>query len=901
MGQQQGRALLVALAMMGCMALAEVQAQASDINEAGKGCGDTAYLKADMNQCTIDGALSQDTETKYTFRISPDKSEFSVLLTLRTLDGTAAMSVRGPKDELITDTVVYTAHLNAVGESYIRIPAGHLEPGEYTIAISVTAALRKTIPLYLRVETFPAGVKLDADERKALATITKACCKPEGEQADPQLCSDILPSALGKDPTKDMCQVQNNICDAKGHLVHLSLGGADFKCPNFPKEFAKFKQLNTLDVAFNDFGGDSLKNVAKVLEDTANLQRLVIRYANLSGPITCEIFKQHKLKTLMLSFNPFTGSLPACVLESPTLEELYMSRLNLTGEIPDSIPEGSNLRLWYALNTVEGTMQQYDGGAFTGSLPSTLSNAKGMRYMELSYHDLSGKLPTLPDAMMVFDVSENSIEGSIPNVPENLLMLDLANNKIEGPLPDITKAASLSVLDLSNNPIGGSLPESFGAAAEALTYFDVSGAGLEGWLEGTDWSGLKEVTFFSLATNKLQGSVPASLGQLANLGHLDLHDNALGGDLTPFADALPKPKSRRRSLLSTASSSGGPVRSVGCPHMQQQLLREQSGLAVATARKQGEGLHGPGAWEVMLDSKWAARGGSTEVHRRRQLMADPAATPSTTSTSSSGSDSGMEEQTTTIEDFGNMIMFLDLSGNSLTGAIPDSMAHAQVFVDPTKYDTVTRIKMAMATRTFDISNNKLHGEFPAWMITQIPTVELSCGCAVYNNFTGNSLYCPTKKSLEGLKLDGDIKSALAANNLTCLLPGKEDSPMLLSNYLAKPAGYIESIPAAPAKADISAPTAISYSSSTSREFSAPSSSSGSGAGSSRPGKLPAGAVAGIVIGLVCGLAVLVGLGWFGYKHLVQPKRAIAFHKSDIPDDIPHGSHAAPVLSGPAQV
>jgi hypothetical protein len=53
-------------------------------------------------------------------------------------------------------------------------------------------------------------------------------------------------------------------------------------------------------------------------------------------------------------------------MQSPHLEELYLSRLNLTGSIPDVIPPGSNLRLWYSLNTVEDTMQQYDGGAFSG-------------------------------------------------------------------------------------------------------------------------------------------------------------------------------------------------------------------------------------------------------------------------------------------------------------------------------------------------------------------------------------------------------------------------------------------------------------------------------------------------------------------------------------------------------
>ena len=73
-----------------------------------------------------------------------------------------------------------------------------------------------------------------------------------------------IPGALSKDATKDMCQVDNNICNSEGHLTKLSLASADFDCPNFPKEFAVFEHLDTLDVAFNSFGEDTVENVAKV-------------------------------------------------------------------------------------------------------------------------------------------------------------------------------------------------------------------------------------------------------------------------------------------------------------------------------------------------------------------------------------------------------------------------------------------------------------------------------------------------------------------------------------------------------------------------------------------------------------------------------------------------------------
>jgi hypothetical protein len=65
----------------------------------------------------------------------------------------ARRNVLTPDEHVMTDNTVYNAHLNAVGESYIRLPADTLLPGQYTISVGATQALRASIPMYLRVST----------------------------------------------------------------------------------------------------------------------------------------------------------------------------------------------------------------------------------------------------------------------------------------------------------------------------------------------------------------------------------------------------------------------------------------------------------------------------------------------------------------------------------------------------------------------------------------------------------------------------------------------------------------------------------------------------------------------------------------------------------------------------
>lgn len=89
-----------------------------------------------------------------------------------------------------------------------------------------------------------------------------------------------------------------------------------------------------------------------------------------------------------------------------------MSRLPLSGPLPDTIPEDSNLVVWYSINRDPITGKPA-GEGFTGKLPRSLANAKKLAFVELSGHKLIGDVPVLPPNIRMFEVHNNLLDGPV--------------------------------------------------------------------------------------------------------------------------------------------------------------------------------------------------------------------------------------------------------------------------------------------------------------------------------------------------------------------------------------------------------------------------------------------------------------------------------------------------------
>uniref|UniRef100_A0ACD5ZZX6 Uncharacterized protein n=1 Tax=Avena sativa TaxID=4498 RepID=A0ACD5ZZX6_AVESA len=141
------------------------------------------------------------------------------------------------------------------------------------------------------------------------------------------------------------------------------------------------------------------------------------------------------------------------------------------------------------------------------------AGAGNVRWLSLAGNSMSGSLPAFSNCsrMESLDLSGNDISGEVaPGVLSScsaLVTLDLSDNHLTGSFPpDILRLGSLSYLNLSLNNFSGGLP-----AGDSLA------------------AGLPRLATFSLSSNYFDGSLPASLGTLAELTTLDFSSNALAG------------------------------------------------------------------------------------------------------------------------------------------------------------------------------------------------------------------------------------------------------------------------------------------------------------------------------------------------------------------------------------
>jgi len=205
--------------------------------------------------------------------------------------------------------------------------------------------------------------------------------------------------------------------------------------------------------------------------------------------------------------------------------------------------------------------------------------------LDLYYNNLGGTIPEelalMSDTLQSIHLSggpNQVLEGTIPSAlgdATNLQQMRLNNNALEGTVPETLGALqSLQALDLSFNALTGQLFQNLNGNFDMpdLEWFSVANNRLRGTIPGmlgtsanklwrvnlgnnlftgslpSELGLLRQLETLDVSSNQLTAELPGQLGSLPNLAILDVSDNLFGGTLSTEFGRLPKVESFNASF-----------------------------------------------------------------------------------------------------------------------------------------------------------------------------------------------------------------------------------------------------------------------------------------------------------------------------------------------------------------
>jgi hypothetical protein len=253
----------------------------------------------------------------------------------------------------------------------------------------------------------------------------------------------------------------------------------------FPQSEMKYLDLQSFSVASNLISG-SLSSDLSYLQ---RLQYLNVSYNLLTGPldslfeseyslldivyfdvslnafsssIPANLFQysaRHKLESVVLFSNCFSGSLGSELCDAQNLTTLILDSMSSNAQCSQQIP--GDLRTVFNVFVGDHTMK--------GSIPDCLWSMPALTTAHLSGLGLVGTLADISPESALVDVSlaSNALTGAIPVSWQQQLWqsLDLSNNKLSGTLfGGFTVGPNMTTLDLTVNRLSGDIPSSFQVA-----------------------------------------------------------------------------------------------------------------------------------------------------------------------------------------------------------------------------------------------------------------------------------------------------------------------------------------------------------------------------------------------------------------------------------------------------
>ncbi|CAL5376240.1 unnamed protein product [Camellia sinensis] len=379
----------------------------------------------------------------------------------------------------------------------------------------------------------------------------------------------------------DCCSWDGVECDNNtSQVIGLDLSCSWLKGTIHPNStiFYYFPQLQSLNLAFNDFG---MSPISSEFSQFTRLTHLNLSGSFFSGKVPIEVSFLSKLVSLDVSNNydlrleepgfellvqnltnvrelnlagvNISSVVSNSLLNLSSLTHLDLGSCGLLGKFPDGIfhlPHLNELRIWYNL-------------ALTGYFPEFINSSSPLQYLELSHTNLSGEIPdsignlkslkmldayyckfygSIPTSlgnlteMTHLCINYNNFTGMLPSSISNLrnlVFLGVGDNNFEGKIADfLPNVRSLLYLYIGSNNFGGPFP-SLGANLTKLLVLDLSNTQLTGPLP-SQIIGLPNLTWLSLGDNFINGTIPSWVFSLPALEYFNLSNNKLTGHVKEF-------------------------------------------------------------------------------------------------------------------------------------------------------------------------------------------------------------------------------------------------------------------------------------------------------------------------------------------------------------------------------